>query len=218
MIALCSVVLFVQWKHKQNELKRRILERLSNRGEKLLHAFSMLTERYFLRETKLFLIEYLLSVIQRLKQAGMHTEFTYQQYNLTRLYAEISSSKYVAEKRRVSSQVEFDQTQGALQYILKELRNLLELNYTSRVMIRHHIGLMRFTHSLAYRDLLVFQAKQDLEHERRSRAIEKYRLALAVMDKHSTIDLARKESSRLQNMILDVEEELLVKTKSENSD
>jgi len=216
-IAVSGLFFFVRWKQKQDELRKRLLERLSSRGEKMLHAFSMLSDRYFLKETKLFLIEYLLSVIQQLKRAGINTEFTYEQYNLTKLYSEIASGKNVSEKRRVSSQVEFEQTQGALQFILKELRSLLDGNSMSRVMIRHHIGLVRFTYSLAYRDHLVSQAKQDLEHERRSRALEKYRLALTVMDKHSTLGLARKESSRLQNMILDVEEALLDK-KEENQE
>ncbi|AEF54006.1 hypothetical protein Mar181_0957 [Marinomonas posidonica IVIA-Po-181] len=211
MITVSGFIFFVRWKQKQDELRKRQLGRLSSRGEKMLRTFSMLSDRYFLKETKLFLIEYLLSVIQQLKQAGINTEFIHEQYNLTKLYTEITSGKNVSDKRRVNSQVEFEQTQSTLQFLIKELRSLLDGNSMSRVMIRHHIGLVRFSYSLAYRDHLVGQAKQDLEHEHKSRALEKYRLALAVMEKHSVVGLARKEASRLQNMILDVEDALLEK-------
>jgi hypothetical protein len=95
--------------------------------------------------------------------------------------------------------------------LLQGIRNMPESYGAGRVIIRHHIVLIRYAHALAHRDLLVRQARQDLDNDKKNRALEKYRLALSVMEKNESVSSSKREVVRLQNMIQDVENVLFSK-------
>jgi hypothetical protein len=211
LVLLCSLPSFFKWRKQQKELKEKLLSRLSNRSERLFYSLEMISDRYLARDTKVFIIEYLLSAIAQLVRANHQSKFVSKQADLVRMLTELKLGQQVAVKDRVVTQEQLDQIQNALQFILRELRSIGESYGASRAILRHHIVLIRYAHALAYRDLLVRQARQDLDNDKKSRALEKYRIALSVMEKNASESNSKREIVRLQNMIQDVENVLFSK-------
>lgn len=208
---LCFLPVFLKWKKNQRELREKLLSRLSNRSEHLFHSLQIISDRYLARDTKVFLVEYLLSVIAQLAKANYKSKFVSKQVDLVEMLTELKLGQGITVKNRVSSQEQLDQVQNALQFMLREMRNMRESYGASRVIIRHHIVLIRYAHALAYRDLLVRQARQDLDYDKKNRALEKYRLALSVVEKNSSVSSSKREIVRLQKMIQEVESVLFSK-------
>ncbi|SHG24391.1 hypothetical protein SAMN02745753_03551 [Marinomonas polaris DSM 16579] len=211
LAVLCLLPAFFRWRRHQRELKKKLLSRLSNRSDRLLYSLEMISDRYMARDTKIFLIEYLLSVITQLVTSNYKSEFVSKQADLLRLLTELKLGRQVTAKDRVVSQEQLDQIQNSLQFMLRELRSMGESYGASRVIIRHHIVLIRYAHALAYRDLLVRQARLDLDNDRKNRALEKYRIALSVMEKNASVSSSKREMARLQSMIQEVEKVLFSK-------
>ncbi|MGO2512228.1 MULTISPECIES: hypothetical protein [unclassified Marinomonas] len=211
LAVLCLLPAFFRWRRHQRELKKKLLSRLSNRSDRLLYSLEMISDRYMARDTKIFLIEYLLSVITQLVTSNYKSEFVSKQADLLRLLTELKLGRQVTAKDRVVSQEQLDQIQNALQFMLRELRSMGESYGASRVIIRHHIVLIRYAHALAYRDLLVRQARLDLDNDKKNRALEKYRIALSVMEKNASVSSSKREMARLQSMIQEVEKVLFSK-------
>lgn len=208
---LCFLPVFFKWRKNQRELREKLLSRLSNRSDHLFYCLQIISDRYLARDTKAFIIEYLLSVISQLTRAHYQSEFVSKQGDLVRILTDLKLGQGVTVKDRVSSQEQLDQIQNALQFMLREMRNMSESYGASRVIIRHHIVLIRYAHALAYRDLLVRQARQDLDYDKKNRALEKYRLALSVIEKNSSVSSSKREMVRLQKMIQEVESVLFSK-------
>ncbi|WP_421854798.1 hypothetical protein [Marinomonas sp.] len=212
LLVVCfSVPSFFRWRKHRRELREKLFSRLSNRSDRLFYSLEMVSDRYLTRDTKIFVIEHLLSVIEQLVRANYRSEFVSKQTDLTRLLNELKSGQRVVSKDRVATQEHLDHTHNAILYILKEMKNMPERNGASRAIIRHHVLLIRYAHALAYRDLLVRQARDDLDNEKKNRALEKYRMALSVIEKNSSVSSSRREVLRLQNMIQDVENVLFGK-------
>ncbi|MGO2234268.1 hypothetical protein B6N13_14605 [Marinomonas sp. UCMA 3892] len=211
LVALCLLPAFFRWRRQQRELKKKLLSRLSNRSDRLLYSLEMVSDRYMARDTKIFLIEYLLSITTQLVASNYKSEFVSKQAYLLRLLTELKLGRQVTVKDRVASQEQLDKIQNALQFMLRELRGMGESYGASRVIIRHHIVLIRYAHALAYRDLLVRQARLDLDNDKKNRALEKYRIALSVMEKNSSVSSSKREMARLQSMIQEVEKVLFSK-------
>ncbi|MCS7485853.1 hypothetical protein UA24_05085 [Marinomonas sp. BSi20414] len=217
-LVCCSLPAFFRWRKQLRELKEKQLSSLSNRSDRLLYALETVSDRYLAKETKLFIIEYLLAAIEQLITANFQSSFVTKKIYLARLLTELKLGKNVMVKDRVTSQQQLEQVQNALQVMLRELRYLTEHYGVSRTIIRHHIVLVRYAHALAHRDLLVRQARQDLDNDKKGRALEKYRAALSVIEKNISVSGAKKEAIRLQNMIQDVEKVLFAKKdKTESS-
>ena len=60
---------------KQRELREKQLSSLSNRSDRLLYALETVSDRYLAKETKVFIIEYLLSAIEQLITANFQSSF-----------------------------------------------------------------------------------------------------------------------------------------------
>jgi hypothetical protein len=208
---LCLLPAFFKWKKKQRELREKLLSRLSHRSNRLLNSLEMISDRYLARDTKIFVVEYLLSVIAQLKGASYQSEIVSKQDDLVRILTELKLGQQVINKDRVASQEQLEQIQSALQFMLREMRNMSESYSVSRVIIRHHIVLIRYAHALAYRDLLVRQARHDLDNDKKNRALEKYRIALSVIEKNGSVSSSKREMVRLQSMIQEVENVLFSK-------
>ena len=210
-VVLCSLPAFLRWRKKQSELRDKLLSRISNRSESLFNSLRLISDRYLARDTKLFIVEHLLSVIDQLNKANYSSDFVSKHVDLVGMLAELKSGEWVAVKDRVSSQEQLDQIHNALQFMLRELRNMSESYGVNKVIIRHHIVLVHYAHALAYRDLLVRQARQDLDNNKLNRALEKYRVALSVIEKNGSVGSSKREIVRLQSMIQEVENILFSK-------
>ncbi|MCW4629547.1 hypothetical protein [Marinomonas rhodophyticola] len=218
IVVCCSLPALFRWRKQQRELREKQLASLSNRSDRLLYALETLSDRYLAKETKVFILEYLLSAIEQLITANFQSSFVTKKTYLIRLLTEVKLGKSVMVKDRVASQQQLEQIQNALQVMLRELRHLTEQYGVSRTIIRHHIVLIRYAHALAHRDLLVRQARHDLDNDKKGRALEKYRAALSVIEKNATVSGAQREAVRLRNMIQDVEKVLFAKRNKTESE
>lgn len=207
----CLLPVFFRWKKQQRVLREKLLSRLSSRSERLLYSLEMISDRYLTKETKVFFLEYLLYVIGQLKKANYQSKFVSKQAFLVHLLTELKSGRLQVARERVGSQEQFDQVCGALKYILREMRNIPENRVVSRVIVKHHIVLVRYAHALAYRDLLVKQAGLDLDNDKKGQALEKYRIALSLIENNRSVSSSKREVVRLQSMIQDVEKVLFSK-------
>ncbi len=216
-VVCCSLPALLRWRKQQRALREKQLSSLSNRSDRLLYALETVSDRYLAKETKVFIIEYLLSAIDQLVKANYQSSFVTKKTYLVRLLTEVKLGKNVIIKDRVATQQQLEQIQNALQVVLRELRYLREHYGVSGTIIRHHIVLIRYAHALAHRDLLVRQARQDLDNDKKNRALEKYRIALSVIEKNDSVSGAKKEAIRLQNMIQDVEKVLFAKSNKAES-
>jgi hypothetical protein len=217
LVVCCSLPALLRWRKQQRALREKQLSSLSNRSDRLLYALETVSDRYLAKETKVFIIEYLLSAIDQLVKANYQSSFVTKKTYLVRLQTEVKLGKNVIIKDRVATQQQLEQIQNALQVMLRELRYLREHYGVSGTIIRHHIVLIRYAHALAHRDLLVRQARQDLDNDKKNRALEKYRIALSVIEKNDSVSGAKKEAIRLQNMIQDVEKVLFAKSNKAES-
>lgn len=217
LVVCCSLPALLRWRKQQRALREKQLSSLSNRSDRLLYALETVSDRYLAKETKVFIIEYLLSAIDQLVKANYQSSFVTKKTYLVRLLTEVKLGKNVIIKDRVATQQQLEQIQNALQVMLRELRYLREHYGVSGTIIRHHIVLIRYAHALAHRDLLVRQARQDLDNDKKNRALEKYRVALSVIEKNDSVSGAKKEAIRLQNMIQDVEKVLFAKSNKAES-
>jgi|GEM_PF-1684556 hypothetical protein len=217
LVVCCSLPALLRWRKQQRALREKQLSSLSNRSDRLLYALETVSDRYLAKETKVFIIEYLLSAIDQLVKANYQSSFVTKKTYLVRLLTEVKLGKNVIIKDRVATQQQLEQIQNALQVMLRELRYLREHYGVSGTIIRHHIVLIRYAHALAHRDLLVRQARQDLDNDKKNRALEKYRIALSVIEKNDSVSGAKKEAIRLQNMIQDVEKVLFAKSNKAES-
>jgi hypothetical protein len=211
LVLCCLLPVFFRWKKQRRALRERLLSRLSSRSERLLYSLEMISDRYLTKETKAFFLEYLLYVIGQLKNANYQSKFVSKQVFLVDCLTELKSGRQQVTRDRVGSQEQFDQVCDALQYILREMKNIPENRVVSRVIVKHHIVLVRYAHALAYRDLLVKQAGLDLENDKKGQALEKYRIALSSIEKNRSVSSSKREIVRLQNMIQDVEKVLFSK-------
>ncbi|MDE8603643.1 hypothetical protein M3I01_012140 [Marinomonas sp. RSW2] len=211
LVLCCLLPAFFRWKKHRKALRERLLSRLSSRSERLLYSLEMISDRYLTKETNVFFLEYLLYVIGQLKNANYQSKFVSKQGFLVDCLTELKSGRQQVTRDRVGSQEQFDQVCDALQYILREMRNIPENRVVSRVIVKHHIVLVRYAHALAYRDLLVKQAGLDLENDKKGLALEKYRIALSSIEKNRSVSSSKREIVRLQNMIQDVEKVLFSK-------
>lgn len=212
-----SVPPFFKWQREQKERKEKLFLRLSKRGDNLLNALEKVSDRYLTRDTKTFILEHLISVITELMKANYESSFVSRKEELVRTTTELSLGQQVTSKDMVSSQEQLDQTNEALEYLLKEVRMMPDSFGVSRSAVRHHLLLIRYAHALAFRDLLVRQARQDLDNDRKSQALEKYRDALALIEKNGSVASSKREKARLQKMIKDVEALLFKKDSAESS-
>jgi hypothetical protein len=211
LVFLCSLPSFFRWQKRQKELKEKVLSNLSSRSERLLFSLEMVSDRYLTKDTRIFLIEYLLFCIAPLKKVGYQSDIVEKQEDLIRWLTDLKLGNHTLNKDRVGSQAELEQIHNALQSMVREARNISDSFGVSRALIRHHVVLIRYAHDLAYRDLLVRQARYDLENDKKNRALEKYRTALSVMERNGSVNSSKREKVRLQNMIQDVENLLFAK-------
>ncbi|MBR7888315.1 hypothetical protein J9B83_05100 [Marinomonas sp. A79] len=214
-----SVLPFLKWRREQKERREKLFSRLSKRGDNILNALDKVSDRYLTRDTKIFILDHLISVISvisELIKANYESSFVLRKEELVRMATELSLGQQVTSKDMVANQEQLDQTNEALEYLLKEVRIMPDNFGVSRSVVRHHLLLIRYANALVYRDLLVRQARQDLDNDRKSQALEKYRDALALIEKNGSVASSKREKVRLKKMIKDVETLLFKKEPSES--
>lgn len=214
LFLVCLVPIVMRWRKHQRAQKKQRLEYLSRRAEQVFFTLDVISDRYLVKDTKLFMIEYLLFIIKQLEKANYTSEFLAKHADimhwLTDIHSDNKSSSHVKAKintnAKVATQEQLNQTRKALQCLLKETRHMSKTYGVSQIIIGQHIVELRYAYALAYRDLLVHQARLDLDNDKKAQALEKYRTALSVMEQNDSVSGARKEIAQLRGRILKIEQ------------
>ncbi|MBJ7536689.1 hypothetical protein [Marinomonas transparens] len=214
LIVVFSIVLSVlRWQKSQRERKQKMLATLLNRSNRLLDIFQTVSGRYLPGSVKKVLVEYAFSITTQLVKDHYDARAELNHAGLVEVFDNLKLGEKGEVKMRIASQEELTSTQNTLQYLSRMLKKLAENRVIDNGSAKYHMGLLRYTHSLAYCDVLVNQAAQDLDLDKKSRALEKYRTALVALERVSSGGYAQKEIAHLKVMIDDVEKKLFQPTK-----
>ena len=222
LFIICLVPILIRWRRQQRELKRQRLTYLARRSEQVFQALDVISDRYLSKDTKVFMIEYLLFIIKQLENANYTSDFLAKHADIMHWLTDITdinatkksttAKKYAADKK-VNTPEQLNQTHNALKCLRQETRHMAKTYGVSQVAIGQHLVNIRYAYALAYRDLLVYQARLDLDSDKKAQALEKYRTALSVMEQNDSVSGAKKEIKQLQGRINKIEQ-LLFPNKS----
>ncbi|RNF52918.1 hypothetical protein EBI00_02090 [Marinomonas hwangdonensis] len=223
LFIICLVPILIRWRRQQRELKKQRLTYLSRRSEQVFHALDVISDRYLAKDTKVFMIEYLLFIIKQLENANYTSDFLVKHADIMHWLTDINATKKnasvkkYASEQKVNTPEQLNQTHNALKCLLQETRYMAKTYGVSQVAIGQHLVNLRYAYALAYRDLLVYQARLDLDNDKKAQALEKYRTALSVMEQNDSVNGAKKEIMQLQSRIHKIEQILFPnKSKAES--
>lgn len=200
----------LKWREQQQELKRKATEQLMNRCYRILSIFDVLTDRYLPHQTKLLLAEYLLAIIPKLASEKYGKELSDRLPELIEMHKELKSERPLADNSRVESKEQLSKVQNALQRLPVLLKGFALNGITDRQTAKQEVELIRYSCCLAHHDLLVHQADADLDMDKKARALEKYRIALAEMERVISVGSADSDIKRLTMTIESVEKSLFI--------
>lgn len=212
LFIICFVPILIRWRRQQKALKKQRLTYLSRRSEQVFHALDVISDRYLAKDIKVFMIEYLLFIIKQLEKANYTSDFLAKHADIMHWLTEINATeknsavKKHAAGQRVTTPEQLNQTHNALKCLRQETRYMAKTYGVSQVIIGQHLVQIRYAYALAYRDLLVYQARLDLDNDKKAQALEKYRTALSVMEQNDSVSGAKKEIVQLRGRINKIEQ------------
>lgn len=208
LVLLLTVFALFKWRKRRAHLKRKAAEYLSRRCYRVMSILGILTDRYLTVQTKLLLVEYVLSVIPEVTSITRDQELVVRQLELKELRDELQMGEQATINDKVTTDVQLARVQSALQALPSLIKGLAINKVVDKATAKHHVELVRYANSLAHYDLLVRQADFDLDADKKARALEKLRTALAEMERVASISDSRREMTRLKNQIKVVEKAL----------
>ena len=93
LFIICLVPILIRWRRQQKELKKQRLTYLSRRSEQVFHALDVISDRYLAKDTKVFMIEYLLFIIKQLENANYTSDFLVKHADIMHWLTDINATK-----------------------------------------------------------------------------------------------------------------------------
>lgn len=210
---MVAAVLVALWRlHSEQQQKRQQeLELLANRCYRIVDLLHCLTDRYLPLTCKTVLVEYLISSIYLLERNKAARDLTDLLPIYVKLLAELKEGQQVSQNDKVQTHLQLTQVQAALQSIPLLLRGFVSNKVIDKATAKEQVEQVRFSYCLAHHDLLIREAEVSLEDDKKARALEKLRLALAEMEKVSSFTQSEPFIKRLDDNIKRVEHELFGK-------
>ncbi|SBS27521.1 hypothetical protein MSP8887_00668 [Marinomonas spartinae] len=207
--AILTIFGVLKWYEKQRELKKKATDQLVNRCYRILSILDIVMDRYMPHQTKLLLVDYLLTIIPKL---GSHQRYGQELADklseLFKIRDQLKSSAKLADKGRVTQSDQLSKIQASLSSLPALIKGFALNGIVDKQTAKQQVELIRYGNSLAYHDLLVHQADSDVDMDKKARALEKYRTALVEMEKVAAIGEAQKDIDRLKRIIESVEQAL----------
>lgn len=207
--AILTIFGVVKWYKKQRELKKKATEQLVNRSYRILSILDMVMDRYMPHQTKVLLVDYLLAIVPNLVSHNRYGQDLADKLpELFKIRDELKSSTKLADNGRVTHSDQLSKVQTSLSSLPALIKGFALNGIVDKQTARQQVELIRYGNSLAYHDLLVHQADNDVDMDKKARALEKYRTALVEMEKVAAIGEAQRDIDRLKRVIESVEQAL----------
>lgn len=214
---ISTLVLFIAatsfwrfYKEGQEKLQQE-LEQLSKRCHRISDLLLLLPDRYLPLTTKMMLVEYLITSITYLEKHKQARELSAALAGYLQLLEELKNGQQATLNDKVQTHLQLAHVQQGLESIPLLLRGLVSQNLIDKVIAKEQVSQIRFFYALAHHDLLVKEALSSLDLDKKARALEKLRHALAEMEKVASYDQSEPVIKKLNNTIERIETELFGK-------
>lgn len=209
--ALVTAVSLLRYFKLRKARQKQEMEALIKRCHRIERLLNVVPDRYLPLTTKLVLVEYLVTSIGLIQKHGEDRELVVHLPQYLQLLAELKLGQQATLKDRVHTANQLAQVHSALQSLPLLLRGLVGSKVLDRATAKEQTAQVRYGYFLAHHDLLVKEARLDLDIDKKARALEKLRLALAEMEKVSAYTASESVIKRLNHAIKQVEDELFGK-------
>lgn len=215
ILFLLTAVAFIVWQKKQKIQKKKITDKLINRSYRLISTLESVPDRYLPIETKILLIDYLHSIVPNIIAKRVEArELMLALSELSEMRSQLREGIQKSRNEKVMSTTHFTKIRNALHFLPVLIREFSEKHIVDSRSAKRQTELIRYCYYLVHYDLLLNQAKVDLAADRKARALEKYRTALAEIEKVAIIADVSEEVEVVKARIARVEEMLFVSRES----
>jgi hypothetical protein len=228
LLIIVTFVLFVSILIIASQLARIIGERrraqvlannlLQKRCDRIAGVLHLVSDRYMPIQTKMILIEFLISGLTHLQKISKNESHEATLYEMKDVSSLLKAGKYVLNNEKVTSKAHMEKVNEGLMALPAFLKGLTTQGQLDKGIARSQVELIRYMRQLAATDLYSYVAQQDLDADRLSQAREKYLNALAGLEKFVAVEQSKDEIERLQYKISQLDQKLHIKTNTQNQD
>ncbi|MBM6549546.1 hypothetical protein [Marinomonas ostreistagni] len=212
LIALGAMGMALWRFYAEQKLKQhKELQALTARCYKIIDLLNLLSDRYLSLMTKTVLIEYLIASIHTIERHGSDRELASYLPQYLQWLAELKDGTQASLNDKVQTHLQLTQVQAGLQVVPLLLRGLVTSKVIDQATAKEEVSNTRFAFCLAHHDLLLKEAEVSLDDDKKARALEKMRLALAEMEKVVNLSWSEPYIEALQIRIKSIEAELFGK-------
>ena len=221
LLIIVTFVLFVSILIIASQLARIIGERrraqllannlLQKRCDRIAGVLHLVSDRYMPIQTKMILLEFLISGLTHLQQVNKKESHDATLYEIKDIATQLKAGKYVLNNEKVTSKAHLEKINEGLLVLPTFLKGLTTQGQLDKSLAIRQVEQIRFMRQLAATDLYSYAAQQDLDADRLTQAREKYLNALAGLEKFVAIEQAKGEIERLQYRIGQLDHKLHTK-------
>ncbi|WP_377369047.1 hypothetical protein [Rhodanobacter aciditrophus] len=210
-VALVVAVSLLRFFKLRRARQQQEIEALVKRCHRIDRLLNIVPDRYLPLITKTVLMEYMVSSVSLIKKHREERELVGALPHYLQSLSELKAGQQATLKDRVQTSQQLELIQNALQSLPLLLRGLVGKSVLDKATAKEQAAQIRFGYFLAHHDLLVREARLDLDIDKKARALEKLRLALAEMEKVAAYTASEPVIKRLNKAIKQVESELFGK-------
>ncbi|OUR74701.1 hypothetical protein A9Q77_04590 [Marinomonas sp. 42_23_T18] len=228
LLIIVTFILFVSILIIGSQLARIIGERrraqvladnlLQKRCDRIAGVLHLVSDRYMPIQTKMILIEFLISGLTHLQKISKKESHEATLYEIKDISSLLKTGKYVLNNEKVTSKAHMEKVNEGLLVLPAFLKGLTTQGQLDKSIARNQVELIRYMRQLAATDLYSYVAQQDLDADRLTQAREKYLNALAGLEKFVSLEQSKVEIERLQYKISQLDQKLHIKMSVQNQD
>jgi len=228
LLIVITFILFISILIIASQLARIINERrraqmiadslLQKRCDRIAGVLHLVSDRYMPTQTKMVLVEFLISGLTRLQKINRMDSQEATLYEMKGIISALKEGSYQVNKERVSSKVHLEKVNESLMALPAFLKGLSAQGQLDKVIAKSQMEHIRFMRQLAATDLLSYVAQQDIDADRLSQARDKYLNGLAGLEKFTAIEQSKDEIELLQHKVSQLDQKLHTKLKSQKKE
>ena len=211
LAVLVAVLSFLRANHiAQKEAQLKADQTMRQRCERLVKLIQIIPERYLDHSIRLSVLDYSINGYSYLNGKYSHSEQTILLKEALRYREELADQEARASREKVVSEKQLLEIQNAQQALVAFLKWQLRHQVIDNATTKIYIDQIRYRYALANIDFLIYQANSLEEQEKRAKALEKYRTALAEVDKMHMWGDCQALEKQLKTAIESLEQQLLL--------
>lgn len=228
LLIIVTFILFVSILIIASQLARIIGERrraqvlannlLQKRCDRIAGVLHLISDRYMPIQTKMILIEFLISGLTHLQKVNKNESHDATLYEMKSLSEQLKAGKYSLNNEKISSKAHLDKVSEGLLVLPAFLKGLTTQGQLDKGIARSQVEQIRYMRQLAATDLYSYAAQLDLDADRLTQAREKYLNALAGLERFVAVEQSKNEIERLQYKISQLDQKLHIKKSTQKQD